>query len=111
MSSDHHDSHDFDVPPPVDPEARVTYFAATNTRGKYDPFGIRARDRGKHMYVIGKTGMGKSTMLENLAIQDIQNGEGIAFIDPHGSTAEKFALSADRNWIAEGSGWFAQLPK
>ena len=41
------------------------------------------------MYVIGKTGMGKSTLLENMAIQDIQNGEGIAFIDPHGSTAEK----------------------
>ncbi len=52
-------------------------------------FGIRAIDRGKHIYVIGKTGMGKSTMLENMAIQDIQNGEGIAFIDPHGSTAEK----------------------
>ena len=52
-------------------------------------FGIRGIDRGKHMYVIGKTGMGKSTMLENMAIQDIQNGEGIAFIDPHGSTAEK----------------------
>jgi energy-coupling factor transporter ATP-binding protein EcfA2 len=52
-------------------------------------FGIRAIDRGKHVYVIGKTGMGKSTMLENMAIQDIQNGEGIAFIDPHGSTAEK----------------------
>ena len=41
------------------------------------------------MYAIGKTGMGKSTMLENMAIQDIQNGEGIAYIDPHGSTAEK----------------------
>ena len=52
-------------------------------------FGIRAADRGKHIYVIGKTGMGKSTMLENMAIQDIQNGEGVSFIDPHGSTAEK----------------------
>ena len=52
-------------------------------------FGIRAIDRGKHVYVIGKTGMGKSTMLENMAIQDIQNGEGLSFIDPHGSTAEK----------------------
>lgn len=52
-------------------------------------FGIRAIDRGKHIYVIGKTGMGKSTLLENLAIQDIQNGEGICYIDPHGSTAEK----------------------
>jgi hypothetical protein len=70
-------------------DRRVTYFAATHTRGKREMFGIRAIDRGKHIYVIGKTGMGKSTMLENLAIQDIQNGEGITFIDPHGSTAEK----------------------
>jgi len=72
-----------------DDERRITYFATTHTRGKREMFGIRAIDRGKHMYVIGKTGMGKSTMLENLAIQDIQNGEGIMFIDPHGSTAEK----------------------
>ncbi len=70
-------------------DAKVTYFAATNNRGKKELFGIRSIDRGKHMYVIGKTGMGKSTMLENMAIQDIQNGEGIFFIDPHGSTAEK----------------------
>jgi hypothetical protein len=70
-------------------ERRITYFATTHTRGKREMFGIRAIDRGKHMYVIGKTGMGKSTMLENMAIQDIQNGEGIAYIDPHGSTAEK----------------------
>jgi energy-coupling factor transporter ATP-binding protein EcfA2 len=41
------------------------------------------------MYIIGKTGMGKSTLLENLAIQDIQNGNGLAFLDPHGGTAEK----------------------
>ncbi len=72
-----------------DPDRRVTYFAATHMRGKRDMFGIRGDDRGKHIYVIGKTGMGKSTMLENMAIQDIQNGEGLAFIDPHGSTAEK----------------------
>jgi hypothetical protein len=72
-----------------DDERRVTYFASTHTRGKREMFGIRANDRGKHIYIIGKTGMGKSTMLENMAIQDIQNGEGIAFIDPHGSTAEK----------------------
>ena len=71
-----------------DPE-KVTYFAETDARGKRVKFGIKAKDRERHMYVIGKTGMGKSTMLENLAIQDIQNGEGLAFIDPHGSTAEK----------------------
>jgi hypothetical protein len=68
---------------------RVTYFAATDARGKRVPFGIKTRDRERHMYVIGKTGMGKSTMLENLAIQDIRNGEGLAFIDPHGSAVEK----------------------
>ena len=72
-----------------DDDRRITYFAATHTRGKREMFGIRGLDRGKHIYVIGKTGMGKSTLLENMAIQDIQNGEGIAFIDPHGSTAEK----------------------
>jgi len=72
-----------------DDDRRITYFAATHTRGKREMFGIRAEDRGKHVYIIGKTGMGKSTMLENMAIQDIQNGEGLAFIDPHGATAEK----------------------
>ena len=72
-----------------DDDRRITYFAATDTRGEREMFGIRAADRGKHIYIIGKTGMGKSTMLENMAIQDIQNGEGIAFIDPHGATAER----------------------
>lgn len=87
----HGNDHGHTPPPPHqrDDDQRITYFGATHTRGKREMFGIRAIDRGKHIYVIGKTGMGKSTMLENLAIQDIQNGEGIAFIDPHGSTAEK----------------------
>ena len=68
---------------------RVTYFAATDARGKYIPFGIKSKDRDRHMYVIGKTGMGKSTLLENMAIQDIRNGEGFAFIDPHGGTVDR----------------------
>ncbi len=67
---------------------RVTYFAATDSRGKRIPFGIKSKDRDRHMYVIGKTGMGKSTLLENMAIQDIRNGEGFAFIDPHGGTVD-----------------------
>ena len=70
-----------------DPE-RITYFAKTDARGNQVPFGIKAKDRQRHMYVVGKTGMGKSTLLENMAAQDIQNGEGMAFIDPHGSAAE-----------------------
>ncbi len=68
---------------------RVTYFAATDARGTRIPFGIKTKDRDRHMYVIGKTGMGKSTLLENMAIQDIRNGEGLAFIDPHGGTVER----------------------
>lgn len=73
---------------PFDPE-RVTLFARTDARGRNVPFGIKAKDRTRHVYVIGKTGMGKSTMLENMAVQDIQNGEGMAFMDPHGASAEK----------------------
>ncbi len=70
-----------------DPE-RITLFARTDARGKNVPFGIKAKDRTRHVYVIGKTGMGKSTLLENMAVQDMRNGEGLAFIDPHGQTAE-----------------------
>jgi hypothetical protein len=73
----------------MDNPARITYFGVTDNRGKRTPFGIKKEDRRRHMYIIGKTGMGKSTLLENLAIQDIRNGEGLAFIDPHGGTAEK----------------------
>jgi len=70
-------------------DEKVTYFAETDFRNKKTKFGIKNKDRSRHMYVIGMTGMGKSTMLENLAIQDILSGEGVAFIDPHGGTAEK----------------------
>ncbi|MEX0933950.1 MAG: type IV secretion system DNA-binding domain-containing protein [Candidatus Paceibacterota bacterium] len=71
-----------------DREEQTTYFAKTDFRGKETQFGIRAKDRTRHMYVVGKTGMGKSTLLENMAAQDILNGNGMAFIDPHGSAVE-----------------------
>jgi len=73
----------------ADSDDRITFFGITDTRGQRVPFGIKREDRSRHTYVIGKTGMGKSTLLENMAIQDIQNGEGLCFIDPHGGTAEK----------------------
>lgn len=73
----------------MDNPERVTYFAATDTRGKRIPFGIKQKDRARHMYVIGKSGTGKTTMIENMAIQDIRNGEGFAYLDPHGGSAEK----------------------
>jgi hypothetical protein len=72
----------------MDDRDKITYFAETDARNKRVKFGIKAVDRLRHVYSIGKTGMGKSTMLENMAIQDIQNGEGLAFLDPHGKTAD-----------------------
>jgi len=66
----------------------VTYFGETDSRGQRVRFGIRDEDRTRHMYVIGQTGMGKSVLLENMAVQDIQNGNGLCFIDPHGSAID-----------------------
>jgi type IV secretory pathway VirB4 component len=71
-----------------DPE-QVTYFADTDARNRRVRFGIKAKDRTRHVYIIGKTGMGKSTILENMAAQDIQHGNGFAFIDPHGSAIDE----------------------
>jgi len=67
----------------------ITYFGTTDYRNRQVKFGIKAKDRTKHLYVIGKSGMGKSTLLENMAVQDIQNGEGVTIIDPHGSMVDK----------------------
>lgn len=67
----------------------ITYFAHTNHRNTRVPFGIRRADRRNHMYVIGKTGTGKSTLLKTLVLQDIAAGEGLALFDPHGDLAEE----------------------
>jgi len=67
----------------------ITRFAKTNFRSREVAFGIKTDDRRRHMYIIGKTGMGKTNLLENLVIQDIRNGHGVAYVDPHGDTAEK----------------------
>jgi len=67
----------------------ITYFGKTNFRGQEHVFGIKREDRRRHMYVIGKTGMGKTTLLENMIISDIQSGQGLAVVDPHGDLAEE----------------------
>lgn len=73
-----------------DPQGeKVTYLGKVDFRNKQITFGIKQKDRTRHTYIIGKTGMGKSTLLENMIIQDINNGEGVCVIDPHGSLAEK----------------------
>jgi len=70
-------------------ENKVTIFAQTNFRNSNVQFGIKNDDRRRHMYFIGKTGMGKSTVLENMIIQDIQSGKGVCVVDPHGDLVEK----------------------
>jgi hypothetical protein len=67
----------------------ITFFAKTNFRNREVPFGIKTDDRRRHMYVIGKTGMGKTTMMENMVIQDIRNGHGVCFIDAHGDSVAR----------------------
>jgi hypothetical protein len=85
----------------MDDPAHVTYFGETDSRNSRKKFGIRDGDRSKHFYVIGKSGMGKSTLLENMAVQDIQNGHGLVFIDPHGGTAEKLLEYIPENRIGD----------
>jgi hypothetical protein len=58
-------------------------------RGAKKAIRLSDADRARHMYVVGQTGVGKSTFLENLALQDMLEGRGFAFVDPHGDTAEK----------------------
>jgi hypothetical protein len=58
-------------------------------RGAKKPIRLSNQDRQRHMYAVGQTGTGKSTFLENLALQDMLEGRGFAFVDPHGDTAEK----------------------
>lgn len=71
--------------------SRVTYFARTNFRNEGKLFGIKQRDRLHHIYTIGKTGTGKSTLLRTLITQDIQRGEGVALFDPHGDLVDAVA--------------------
>lgn len=75
----------------------VTYFARTNFRNEEQTFGIKRADRLFHVYVIGKTGTGKSTLLETLVCYDIRRGEGVALLDPHGDLVERIAKSVPPN--------------
>ena len=75
------------IPMRTNPERKVDV-GELDIRGKRVRFGIKERDRSRHMYVIGQTGSGKSTLLEILAQQDLENGSGFIFIDPHGQSVE-----------------------
>lgn len=71
----------------------ITYFAETNYRDTRKVFGIKRRDRRQHMYILGKSGTGKSVLISNLAYQDIKHGHGLAIVDPHGDLVEEILSS------------------
>lgn len=73
---------------PPDLKQSINVFAQTNFKNEMQKYGINKIDRRRHMYVIGKTGTGKSTLLANMAINDLRNNEGVCFIDPHGDAID-----------------------
>jgi Helicase HerA, central domain/TraM recognition site of TraD and TraG len=80
----------------MDDEQAISAFARTDFRNRGKLFGIRQSDRRAHMYVIGKTGTGKSTLLATLIKQDLEHGRGVALLDPHGDLIDRV-----REWIPE----------
>lgn len=79
----------------------ITPFAVTNYRDIRKRFGIKEKNRRGHMYVVGKTGTGKSTLLQNMAVSDIEQGNGLALIDPHGDLAEEVLRCVPRRRIKD----------
>lgn len=71
-----------------DEKKDANYFAKAEFKNEEQIFGIKTGDRRKHVYIIGKTGAGKSTLIANMAIDDIRKGRGVGIIDPHGDLSE-----------------------
>ncbi len=67
----------------------ISYFGRTNFRRGDTLFGIKQADRLSHVYMLGKTGVGKSALMETLARQDLVAGRGFALVDPHGDLVER----------------------
>ena len=81
------------LPDGVSFNKNITYLAKTNFRNQEQVFGIKRRDRRQHMYVLGKSGSGKSALLGNMIVQNIWNGEGVCVVDPHGELVESVLAS------------------
>ncbi|OGZ97825.1 MAG: hypothetical protein A2679_02020 [Candidatus Sungbacteria bacterium RIFCSPHIGHO2_01_FULL_54_26] len=81
----------------VSNDQKTTFLARTNFRGSNKIFGIKKHDRRQHMYVIGKTGVGKTVLLKNMALQDIRAGHGVGIIDPHGEFVEEVLAQIPKN--------------
>ena len=86
---------------PIPYNKEITYFGKTNFRNTAQVFGIKRKDRRQHMYVLGKSGTGKSVLLSNLIIQNIQNGDGVCVVDPHGELVEEIIALIPDNRIED----------
>jgi len=78
-------------------DTRLTFIGRTNFRNSQRLFGIKPADRRAHLYVIGKTGTGKSTLLETLIRQDLAAGRGLALLDPHGDLVARVRAAVPHN--------------
>lgn len=79
----------------------MSVFGVTNYRNDGKEFGIKRLDRRRHLYVVGKTGSGKSRLLELLLISDIQNGHGCCLLDPHGDLADELLMYVPKDRIKD----------
>ncbi|MFZ2150255.1 MAG: CxxC-x17-CxxC domain-containing protein [Minisyncoccia bacterium] len=79
----------------------ITYLGLTTYRDKNQLFGIKRKDRRQHVYILGKSGTGKSVLMFNMIIQNIQNGEGVCLVDPHGENVEAILSAIPRHRLKD----------
>src|SRR5206468_1583706 len=83
------------------PPEMLTMLGRIDFRDDRRIFGMKQADRRAHLYAIGKTGTGKSTLLENLASQDIQSSRGLALLDPHGDLVERLVAAVPKERMGD----------
>lgn len=86
-----------EAPAPANLPTEGLLLGYNSFRGEKIDIRMPDEDRRRHLYVIGQTGTGKTVFLENMAVQDIQNGKGVCFIDPHGDTVERMLEMVPRH--------------
>lgn len=79
----------------------ISFFGVTNFHGKESPFGIKRSDRRRHLYTVGKSGSGKSKMLELLIKNDLELGKGVGVLDPHGDLVDNILKCIPKHRIKD----------
>ncbi|MFA7253457.1 MAG: type IV secretion system DNA-binding domain-containing protein [Patescibacteria group bacterium] len=82
-------------------EDELTVIGETNFRNVFRVFGIKKDDRRRHIYIVGKSGVGKSVLIENMAKDDVYKGRGVIIVDPHGELADKVLACIPENRIGD----------